>query len=535
MLDRFGQTAATPRCVEGYSLETLVGSSRLIGANGVRYGPDGRIFVAQAFGNQISAVDPETGLVEVISPADGAIIAPDDLAFDSHGSLYVTEVMSARVSAIRPGGAVEVVASGTPVANGVTVHQDRIFVSEFRADGRILELSPNGGDPRVIADNVIAPNALSMGPDGHLYFPLVPFGEIWRVSVDGGSPEKVAEGLSIPTSVKFDSDGNLVTVESGSGTVTQIDRTTGKGTRIAQTDFGLDNFTFAPDGGIVVSHFTNGAVTALDRSGGARTIAPGGMSGPFGFAVGVSGDLIVADGMSLATVASSGEVTRPSMLLQHGFPGYVRAVAQASDGALVFTNSAGQVSRYVPGQEATVIASGLDQAMDIEIADDGEIVVADAGAGQVLGIRPNGQTRVIARGLSSPTGLAWGPNGILFVSEAGSGRVISIENGQIEVLIKGLSQPHGLVVLGLHLFALDRDARALHRFDLQTQQSIVVAQNLPTGAGTGRRINTLPGIADLMPGPLSGFADLAALPDGRLCIGCDGDGSIRTFRPSTAH
>lgn len=60
--------------------------TRLYSANGLRTGPDGRIYVAQVGGSQISAVDPDTGAVEIISPMGGAITAPDDLAFDEAGN-----------------------------------------------------------------------------------------------------------------------------------------------------------------------------------------------------------------------------------------------------------------------------------------------------------------------------------------------------------------------------------------------------------------------------------------------------------------
>ena len=45
---------------EGWSLERLTPPSRLYGANGLRTGPDGRIYVAQVVGSQISALDVAT-------------------------------------------------------------------------------------------------------------------------------------------------------------------------------------------------------------------------------------------------------------------------------------------------------------------------------------------------------------------------------------------------------------------------------------------------------------------------------------------
>ena len=53
----------------------------LFGANGMRVGPDSRLYVAQAFGSQVSAIDVTSGALTTISPIGGSIVAPDDLAF----------------------------------------------------------------------------------------------------------------------------------------------------------------------------------------------------------------------------------------------------------------------------------------------------------------------------------------------------------------------------------------------------------------------------------------------------------------------
>ncbi|MEZ5481561.1 MAG: hypothetical protein R3E73_05105 [Porticoccaceae bacterium] len=163
-LGRFGELLNGPHIAEGWQLKTLVQPSRLVGANGMRFGPDGRLYVAQAFGGQISAYNLDTSETQIVSGADGQIIAPDDLAFDSKGNLFATEVMSARVSARRANGDVQVIADNVPVANGIVVHNDRIFMSEFNPEGRILELFADGSAPRIIANNLMMPNALSMGP-----------------------------------------------------------------------------------------------------------------------------------------------------------------------------------------------------------------------------------------------------------------------------------------------------------------------------------------------------------------------------------
>ncbi|PRC59427.1 gluconolaconase, partial [Mycobacterium sp. ITM-2017-0098] len=84
-------------------------------------GPDGRIYVAQVTGSQISALDLSTGVVETVSAKGGDIIAPDDGAFADDGTLYATEVMDGRVSARDSAGRTRVLRDDLPCANGITV------------------------------------------------------------------------------------------------------------------------------------------------------------------------------------------------------------------------------------------------------------------------------------------------------------------------------------------------------------------------------------------------------------------------------
>src|SRR3979411_3270960 len=111
--------AASPPAAGGWRLERLTAPSRLFGANGLRTGPDGRIYVAQVTGSQISALDVETGALETISAKGGDIIAPGGGAFGPRGDLYATEVMDGRVSALANGGRGRVLRDDVPSANGI--------------------------------------------------------------------------------------------------------------------------------------------------------------------------------------------------------------------------------------------------------------------------------------------------------------------------------------------------------------------------------------------------------------------------------
>src|SRR5258707_10050541 len=197
--------AANPTAADGWRLERLTAPSRLFGANGLRTGPDGRVYIAQVTGSQISALDLDTGLVDTVSAKGGQIIAPDDVAFDSDGNLYATEVMNGRVSMRDTAGRTRVLRDDVPSANGITFHRGRLFIGECREGGRLLELDRSGGAPRVLLENVPSPNAMEVGPDGLLYFPVMGANEIWRIDPEGGAVERVAGDLGVPDAVKFDS------------------------------------------------------------------------------------------------------------------------------------------------------------------------------------------------------------------------------------------------------------------------------------------------------------------------------------------
>src|SRR6202000_2515760 len=320
--------AGLPRSLaEGWRLERVTPPSRLFGANGLRTGPDGRIYIAQVTGSQISAIDIETGRLETISAKGGAIIAPDDVAFASRGTLYATEVMDGRVSARGADGHTRVLRDDIPSANGITVHQGRLLIGECREGGRLLELDLGGGPPRVLLENVPSPNAMEVGPDGLLYFPVMGANEIWRISLDGGVPETVASGLGVPDSVKFDAAGQIVSTQVHSGQVLRIDPRSGQQTVLAELNPGLDNLTFVDDR-LFVSNFT-GEITEILSGGTTRTVLPGGLNWPLDLAIGGDGNLSTADGTYFYMLLPDHTLHTVGMLFTPGYPGFLRGLAPA--------------------------------------------------------------------------------------------------------------------------------------------------------------------------------------------------------------
>lgn len=519
-----GSAAKEPQVAPGWQLSRLLAASRLFGANGMQFGPDGRLYVAQAFGSQITAIDVTTGNLDIIAPLGGPIVAPDDVAFDSQGTMYATEVMSARVCARSTSGAVRVVADNLPGANGITVYQDRVFIDEFRRGGRIVELYPQSDRaPRVIADDLRGPNALAVGPDGKLYFPLVPLGEVWRVDIETGARERVTDGLKSPPAVKFNRRGELIVPQAGTGEVVRIDIQSGAKTVIAKVRPGIDNLAFSPENRLFISHFIDGSVTevATDGSNAVRTVVPQGFVGPWGVVCGEGGSLYVADGLSLAVISPTREVSRLGGLLDNSFPGFVRGLAVGTPGELWITTVNGDVVQYFPdGRPFTTLVRKLQQPYGLVRDTNGTVVVTEAGTGKVLRVAANGQIATITSGLSQPRDVVAASDGTLFVSEMGKGRVIKLDaDGTVSSVVDGLATPKGIALRGGTLLILDPGTKELRAVTLANGQQQILASELPIGDPPG-----------LSRGPMDFSGGLAVGDDGTIYIAGDGEGSVLTLR-----
>ena len=527
---RYGLSAPVA-VAEGWRVERVTAPSRLFGANGLRTGPDGRIYIAQVTGSQISALDPATGQVEAFSAKGGDIVAPDDVAFDASGNLYATEVMDGRVSMRDTAGRTRVLRDDVPSANGITVHRDRLFIGECREGGRLLEFDLGGGPPRVLVDNVPSPNAMEVGPDGLLYFPVMGANEIWRIDLEGGEPQCVAKDLGVPDSVKFDPQGHIVSTQVASGQVLRVDPRNGERQLLAQLSPGLDNCTFVGDR-VLVSNFT-GEITEIAPGGATRTVLPGGLNWPLDLAVGHDGRLYIADGTYFYTALPDGSLQTVGMLFSPGYPGFLRGVVSSGPDEFVVTTSGGQVSRYRPAaSETEVLADGFDQLYGVALSADA-VVFAELGTGRVLSLRAGG-VEVLATDLREPVGVAVGPDGACLVAEAGAGRVVKTDGSRIETVVGDLQRPQGICVRGGVLYVVDAGAKELIAFDLNNREKNVrrtIASGLPVGPPPGVVAKPLKGMPPFS-GPQGPFAGIAAAVDGTLYLSADGDGSVLAVRPS---
>lgn len=97
-------------------------------------------------------------------------------------------------------------------------------------------------------------------------------------------------------------------------------------------------------------------------------------------------------------------------------------------------------------------------------------------------------------------------------------------------MLDGLGSPQGLAVHDDELFVLDALRKELIVVSLSSQRRSTVARELPVGFPPGTPERSLPGIPELMPGPLTTFAGLAVATDGAIYVAGDAEGSVLELR-----
>ncbi len=140
------------------SYETLLGD--LSYPNGLEIGQDGRIYVAESYGNRVRRVDPETG--ESLILTSGVIASPEGLTFNADfTALYINSYTSRKIYKLpmtpegEPDGELEVwaenVGTGSLVGMAVDIC-DNLYVIEYGAS-RILRYGPDGELQRAVVES----------------------------------------------------------------------------------------------------------------------------------------------------------------------------------------------------------------------------------------------------------------------------------------------------------------------------------------------------------------------------------------------
>lgn len=217
---------------------------------GIAFGPDGYLYVANSSLNTILRISPQ-GTVSTFV-AGGLLSSPSGLAFDNAGNLFVSNYAWINQAAI-----LKITPDGT--------------VSTFAAIG-------GGG------------SGLAFKSDGNLFAVSYAYGNIWQITPDGTVTTFASGGgIAAPTSLAFDSADNLFVSNQGyANAAPTISRITQQGSISTFWSAGsyegsyLNGLAFSSTGNLFASY--GNSILQITASGDSTTYATG-LSAPTGIAV----------------------------------------------------------------------------------------------------------------------------------------------------------------------------------------------------------------------------------------------------------
>jgi sugar lactone lactonase YvrE len=503
-----------------YIVQEIATGAVIKGANGINVGPDGNLYIASVFDQDVIVMNKQNGKILKRLGPDVGVISPDDLAFGPDGSLYWTDINIGWVGRMTPDGVVtkQFVAPGV---NPITFSDDgRLFVGLcFLGDG-LYELDPNLiAPPRPII--VATPgnpfplgflNGFDFGADGRLYGPLFAGGAVISVNVgeaddytpstdpfNDGTAQFVAGGFTVPAAAKFDSKGVLHVLDQ-SGEVFKVNTLTGEKTLFATLQPGLDNLAFDSQGTLYISNADFGWIVQMLPSGKPRTISRGGMISPMGLAVLPGANkqdaLFVADVFRLrqfnGLTGKEQNVYKGDLL---GNPGNLTTpftLSADGDNLIVSSYFGAVVQVWNPQSDQVLQTYPMGIPIDA-IRFKGDIVVSDLGKGGVVRASDGSMILPIDNAsVFAPSGLATDGE-TLWVADWGTGIVWQIGfagNTPLSPvpIASGLVNPEGLAWdKNGSLLVVETGASRLSRIDLATGVVSRIADNLELSkAATGQ-------------------------------------------------
>ncbi len=494
--------------------------SVLNGPNGLYVHPNGNVYAASVFGNEITVQNPRNGkILDRIGPERG-VNGPDDVFITDDGTLYWTDILGGTVGMLKPDGTFRT----QPVALGVNPitmsDAGRLFVGLVFLGAGIYELDPDLEDPPVPLFADVAPitgaNGMDFGPDGLLYFPLFFSGEVARADVTNVTPgvdptvEVVADGFRVPSAVKFNSKGELHVSDLAAGQIVKVDLATDDQGVLAQIDGIIDNLAFNRWDKLFFAADSDAQIFTVTPSGRARGINRAGFSGPSTIAITDDGTVWVADG---ELRGFAGHRRNPTSTLYHRFDppfaGPAAANTVAAHGGLLVTTGlvSGSVQVLNPSTGEIVedirTIGGAVNAM----AHGGDLAIAQLGVGVV-----NSAGEVIADGFAYALGLA-SDGDTLYVTDWALGTVTAVTDSGSTVVASGLANPEGIAVDGNRLLVVEEGRDQVSAIYLGSGRVKTIIEGLDLG----------PVIAVSPVAPPHGALSGVAVGKNRIYVSQDGD------------
>ncbi len=272
------------------------------------------------------------------------------------------------------------------------------------------------------------PNALEVGPDGKLYYPMLGTNDIWRIDPDGGEPERVAGDLGVPGRGEVRLRGFIISTQVGTGAGAADRPPQRRQHRASPTS--APAWTTSPSSATACScRASPGRSPRSSAAARPGRPSPDGLTWPLDLTVGPDGTLYVADGTFLLALGADGELRTAGNALQ---PRLAR-LHPRRDGRrrrrVHRRRRHGHVSRYRPAtaESEMLWSAGLSTRLyGVAVSGNGAVAVADLGTGKVHSVRIRTARKCWPPGSTSRR--AWhSPRAEpCLVSESGAGRVVAV-------------------------------------------------------------------------------------------------------------
>jgi sugar lactone lactonase YvrE len=199
-----------------------------------------------------------------LKPFINELMNATSLAFDAHGSLYISSRYDGIVYQSTPTGNLSVYVEGMGVATGIAFdREENLYVGD--RSGTIFKISPNR---QIFVFATLEPSIaayhLAFGPDGYLYVTgptTSSFDCVYRISQEG-EVDVFYRGLGRPQGIAFDEEGKLYVAASIAGRRGVVRVAPDKRADLFLSGPGIVGLAFTPSRAMVVA--TTNAIYRVD-------------------------------------------------------------------------------------------------------------------------------------------------------------------------------------------------------------------------------------------------------------------------------
>jgi len=308
----------------------------------------GGIGAATGGGTVLPRIDCTGGYTASVYAA--GLVAPDGLAFDPNGVLYVAEEMAGRISQVGAGGSITPVITGLTNPEGIAFDDaGSLYIVEDAQAGRLIKRTSDSLTTTLAAD-LDAPEGVVWTPDGTLY-------------VTESNAEFVTDLTALQTRIAS---------VSPSGAVSRIitNTPTIDGADVAFWSYA--GITVGPDGSLYVTN----ELAGVERS---YVVVPG-----FTLTLHITDSVFTVDPSAGARRPFASGLASPEGLRFSADDGFPLYVAEEDIGG-----GAGRLSRVGPDGSHSPLCTGFFSIEDVAVDQSGWLYVSEDTSGLVIRIRPS--------------------------------------------------------------------------------------------------------------------------------------------------